>query len=512
MKKILATVLCLLMAGSIFVGCGEEAPEVDEPVVDEPVVEDVEVVPEEVPEAKYYFSFDDATGLTPVTQVAKAADSTNDGATYDIAEVEAEVLFSNGPVGQCLYGNGQWGYKLDIEALDTDAYSISFWLNADRLSTYGPTLQVGRNMGRADTSEATVAWINFTKSTWGANGADIFPVVWNRNSEVGVFPWVYAADDAVHGKREWIMVTLVCSGERYTYAEDGLDRIGCKFYLNGELAFDASAELALYGGISPEVLTGDGVEGYLGVNYWDAIYKGYFDELYIFDVALTDGQVLSLFEEGDINVESVAPEYSDLVLEETSGSDAVAEPAMNPATAHDVAAKNADAIDYVGMQDMSNTWWTDWSNSYAIADGETKTIKFENYSNGGTNWNNYVVGFANSEIAGHFVPADQFPGTYAEYAMVRADAFGWGDAEYTQYFETSWGDDWATWLAAMADADVTIAITRSGNQLLLNATIIGADGVEYTSYSEIGSTLTADAPCYFFITCEGCYIDILSVE
>ena len=502
MKKILAMLLAMVMAGSLVVGCGEETP--DEPVVDEtPVVSETVVVAEEAPEAKYHFSFDDATGITPVYQVAKATDSANDGATYDIAAVEAEVLFSNGPVGQCIYANGQYGYKLDMEAINTDEYTISFWMNADRLSTYGPTVQMGRNMGDAG-DDKTVTWLNFTKTEWGTASADIFPVVWNRNSETGVWPWVYATDDSVHGKREWVMVTVVASGEKYTFAEDGLERVGCKMYLDGSLVYDASADLGLYGGLSPEILTGDGFEAYLGVNYWDTIFKGYFDELYVFDCALTDGQVLGLYEQGDASVESVQPEYEDLAVEETPVETVVITPVADITPAE-------GAVNVIGTTDLTLGWWSNFSDGIELADGATKTVKLNNYSDGAANWDNYVIAFANTATTYDLAPsADNYAG-YAEYAVIRADAFGWGDASYAATFENSWAD-WNTWLAAMTDAEVTLVITRNGGEITIDTTITAADGSILTQKAVVTSTLTADAPCYFFFTGEKAYIEILSVE
>lgn len=214
MKKLLAMLLCLVMVLSLFAGCaGNDVQESSgttesEPESSEVIQEKDPVVPEEVPEALYHWSFDDATGIAAVVQGDKAADSINDGATYDIIPSDHEIMFANGPVGQCLYLDGKYGVQLtDLASIDTDAYTISFWMNADRLSTYGPVVQMGRNIG--DTADMTTdpdtyrtcTWVNFTKTEWGTSSADIFPVVWNRNSDTTVWPWVYAADDAVHGKR-----------------------------------------------------------------------------------------------------------------------------------------------------------------------------------------------------------------------------------------------------------------------------------------------------------------------
>ncbi len=512
MKKLLAMLLCLVMVLSLFAGCAggdttesSSTPE-SEPESTETVPEKEAVVPEEVPEALYHWSFDDATGIAAVVQGDKAADSINDGATYDIIPSDHEILFANGPVGQCLYLDGKYGVQLtDLASIDTDAYTISFWMNADRLSTYGPVVQMGRNIGDAADAATdpdtyrTCTWVNFTKTEWGTSSADIFPVVWNRNSDTTVWPWVYAGDDAVHGKREWVLVTLVSSGEKYTYAEDGLERVGCKLYLNGEMVFDASADLGLYGGLAPEILTGDGVEGYIGINYWDTIFKGFIDELYVFNTALTDGQVLSLFQEGDINVQSVAPEASTSVEEETEPEPLAAAPV------------DENAIDVLGTPDRTLGWWTENSQSWELADGASVTVKMNNYSSGVSNWHNFVVGLINTPITAETLPsADNYAG-YAEYAVVRADAFGWGDASYAGNFTTSWGNDWAGWLALMTDAEVTMVISRNGGEVTIDFTFTGADGTVMTEQAVITSTLTADAPCHFFIGGESAYIEILSV-
>lgn len=255
-----------------------------------------------------YLSFENADGLKAVNQ------ADNENGAFDIVDDDHKIMIAEGQgaKGNALYLDGKYGVDFDIKKIEDDSYTISFWLNADRVATYGPVIQMGRNVSGAKADSPTT-WINFTKSTWGTDSADIFPVAWNRNSSIGtevsadgVWPWVYAMDDQEHGKREWCLVTIVADGNRYV-ADDGMERIGTKFYLNGELKVDANAENMFYQGLSPEIFAGDDVEAHIGINYWDTMYKGFIDELYIFDEPLTDGQVKSLFDEGNPPAEPVVP-------------------------------------------------------------------------------------------------------------------------------------------------------------------------------------------------------------
>ena len=113
-------------------------------------------------------------------------------------------------------------------------------------------------------------------------------------------------DDMEHGKREWCMVTVVADGKTYT-ADDGMERIQTKFYINGELMWDANADNMYYQGLSPEIFAGENTEGHIGINYWDTVYKGFIDEFYVYDDALTDGMVKGLFEQGNPPESPVAP-------------------------------------------------------------------------------------------------------------------------------------------------------------------------------------------------------------
>ena len=253
-----------------------------------------------------HLDFETTDGLKAVEQIE------NDGSQPDgfflIVDSDHEILLAEGQgaSGNALYLDGKYGVDFDMPAINDDIYTISLWFNADRLSTFGPIVQMGRNI--AATGDP-VTWLNFTKTDWGADGVNICPVAWNKNTDYAN-PWVYAMDNAEYGKREWCMVTVVLNGNRYI-ADDGLDRVETQFYLNGQMMWDANADNMFYQGFAPEIFAGDGLEGHVGINYWDTVFKGFVDEVVVYNAALTPGQVKTLYEAGNPPETPVAPETAE---------------------------------------------------------------------------------------------------------------------------------------------------------------------------------------------------------
>ena len=510
MKKILAALLALTLVLSM-AACGDTTdpatttnppanpttPVVTDPIVTDPVVTEP-VAPEALPENPLlYWDFESVDGLKAVEQ------NKVDGVISGLIDSEHQILTADGVVGKSLYLDGKYGVQLDMNNLDIadDSYTISFWIYAERLGDFMPIVQMGRNIDSSNT-ELPTTWINFTRGSW----AETYPIVWNRNTSIpwandenGVFPWIaHVTPDTVMGKNEWCLVTLVVDGNRYTCLDDNGERIGTRFFLNGELVFDASAEFLYYPGVAPELFTGSEVAGFIGINYWDSVYKGYIDELTVYDEALTAGQVLSLFQKGDTTVVPEAPVVTEPDPEPT-------EPVLGDIV------PDANAIDVLGTTARDLGWWTDNTAGYELAEGGTLTLKLNNYSNCATNWSNYVLAFTNTAVTTDKVAgADNFPG-YAEYCVVRADSYGWGDASYAGTWTNSW-TDWAAWLNLMGDAEVTIVLTRNGATVNMETTFVGADGTTMTSSAVITTSLTADAPCYVHVGGEQAYIELLSVE
>ncbi len=531
-KKVLATLLSATMVASLAVGCGsstetttteeaatesteaaadtaeEAASEATEETTEEAAADTAEAAPveaEELPEAFAHYTFDEGAdeGYTAVVRTDDIGD--NDGATYGIADAgDYTFQYADGAVGQALYVDGETGVNLNLEPTNTDSYTVSFWMNADRLATYGPTLQFGYNMGKAADAGNDVTWANFTQSEWGENSAKVFPIVWSRNESsdaadgTDCWPWLYAFDNEIHGKREWVQVTLVCSGEEQTGAT-GATTVGAQYYINGQLVYDSQDnyengtyfEYTWDATLAPNIMQpGDNTfESYFGINYWDTIYKGFVDDLYVFDTALTAGQVVSLYEMGDPTVETVAPEDG---ASDAASTEASAEGIDNSAV------ETTGTV--VGETDCSTGFWTAFSDVVEVPSGESVTVNFKNYTDGLNNWDNFLVVLQNVADAHS---ADE-NADYKEYAVVRADNYGWGTGyDNIATAECDW--NWDTFVTDINGADVELTITNNGDTADVVAVVTTADGATYNqSYTGIA----VDGDLYYCLSVEKGFLDV----
>lgn len=125
----------------------------------------------------------------------------------------------------------------------------------------------------------------------------------------------------------------------------------------------------------------------------------------------------------------------------------------------------------IGADDNSTPWWSEFTDNIRIAPFQTVKSSFTNYTSGLNNWNNFCVILNGAALN--------------EYCVVRSDNYGWGagyDGNEKLTHEGTQGE-WATWLAAMDGAEVTVAITNNGNGLAdIDIEMEGKDGVLYEQY------------------------------
>ena len=156
------------------------------------------------------------------------------------------------------------------------------------------------------------------------------------------------------------------------------------------------------------------------------------------------------------------------------------------------AVSNSTSI--VGAEDNSTAWWTVFSDDFKVPAGETKSVSFTNYTSMANNWSNFAVILRKTDLS--------------EYAVVRADNFGWG-AGYdgnTGLVNSGTQGDWATWLADMNGAKVTVYVTNCGNGTAdIQAVMEGTSGTVYNQYY-VGINTVDVSDLNFALTIEGGHI------
>jgi hypothetical protein len=145
--------------------------------------------------------------------------------------------------------------------------------------------------------------------------------------------------------------------------------------------------------------------------------------------------------------------------------------------------------DVVGADDNSTAFWGAHSADFEVPLGQTVTTRIRNYTSGQSNWNNFVVVLTSD-------------GT-TEYAVVRADNYGWGDS-YGSCTTSGGQSDWAAWLAAMDDAVVTVSVTNNGDSADVRCYMEGNDGNTY--YQDYLGISPTDGRLYFRFTVDGSHL------
>ncbi len=683
-KKLLSVLLCGAMTAGLLIGCGqEEAAPAEAPAAEEtPAAEEAPAAAAAVPtDYKYYFSFDEADERVHSAGQFKA--QTPIVQTLD----DKEVVLVDGVKGKAAYADGASGFSLDVDGVG-DAYTVAFWAFSKRYATYMPVVQFGPDIhGDFVGGEQ---WVNITTADFSGSGSDTFPSVWSYNVPEGFDRTGMDGEPGVIvGENAWVHIALSVDPAKMT--ADGT-MIDADLYVNGVKVVeeDANGNVLSHPVVPGTMASADSFEFLMGINYWDAIFKGAYDELYIFDRALGEDEVAALYADGDPSVQLVIPEreitikedpdavctigdtklsgafwsdwsegieikegekkvitmsnYSDgltsydnysVIFHSTQNKahedpnsvdgnveygvvradawgwgnadegwkevydEKTNEPAADNTVTHTytwdnwtnwqqnvmveakvvleisrmdgnllmkasdtsydnltttctsniqlglkedapvfvtitnekcyneilsvengvVLTPNPDAVDAIGTVDLQIGFWADWTESIELADGDTKTVKLKNYSNAANNWENYVLVLSSTKSEAHKLPVDQDPTNYKEYAVLRADAYGWaapeGDSAAAPdcYNFTTDFDDWVSWLNAMKGADVEITLSRKGGEVDIKMVDTGADGKAYTVTALIkNSALTKDAPVYFFFTNEKSYVELLSVE
>lgn len=145
----------------------------------------------------------------------------------------------------------------------------------------------------------------------------------------------------------------------------------------------------------------------------------------------------------------------------------------------------------LGETNNSSAWWSAHTGNLDVPIGQTRKVVFTNYSSKANNWNNFVIVLRTQNNT--------------EYAVLRADNFGWGSG-YGSCVHGGTQGDWAPWLASMDGAKVTVYITNINNGTAdVQIVMRGTDGKTYTQHY-LGIDTINPNDLYFAFTIDSCHL------
>ena len=145
----------------------------------------------------------------------------------------------------------------------------------------------------------------------------------------------------------------------------------------------------------------------------------------------------------------------------------------------------------LGEANNSSAWWSAHTGNLDVPIGQTRKVVFTNYSSKANNWNNFVIVLRTQNNT--------------EYAVLRADNFGWGSG-YGSCVHGGTQGDWAPWLASMDGAKVTVYITNVNNGTAdVQIVMRGTDGKTYTQHY-LGIDTINPNDLYFAFTIDSCHL------
>lgn len=151
----------------------------------------------------------------------------------------------------------------------------------------------------------------------------------------------------------------------------------------------------------------------------------------------------------------------------------------------------------IGTPDCSAGWWTNFSDYFTVPANTNLTLNFTNHTSGANNWNNWNLALTTDDERGG--------GKYSEFVVLRSDLYGWGGT----YGDGKWSDvgygDWDAFRADMEGADVTITVSRSGKNFVMDAVNKSPNG---KVYREVFTGVSDEETNRVFLIVDGSYLEM----
>lgn len=200
---------------------------------------------------KAHYSFDndlsDSTGRSAAGSVI--------GDKIDAAG--GTITYGDGVTGKAAVFDGKSGIRLADGLISGNSYSVSLWLNPAEHSQF-TTSFFGASSNKS--------WISLVPDSWDHN-----TMLWSGEA------WYDGTTGSRIATNEWHHLAFT------------VDKGTVKVYVDGELKFSGLG--------FPDVFSGNAGTFSLGVNWWDAAYKGMMDELRVYNVPITEVVIKKLSQE-----------------------------------------------------------------------------------------------------------------------------------------------------------------------------------------------------------------------
>ena len=166
----------------------------------------------------------------------------------------------------------------------------------------------------------------------------------------------------------------------------------------------------------------------------------------------------------------------------------------------------------IGATDFSTGFLGAFSEVLSAEGDAIYHYQFKNYTKGVANHQNWMLLISNGKAIGEE--------GYQEYALVRADAYGWlsGNSENTipdsgYPLSDVYGQfgSWEKFRSEMNGAVVDLTVTRYGTSITMNAVIISQQDKKYT-YSWYHPTIAGEGTVGVFLSVDNAYLEVENKE
>lgn len=212
-----------------------------------------------LPEPVCSYSFNHTIGTASL--VIRENDTIEGGNTGTIPiEKEKEALYTDGISGKGLYLDGSYGIKLYPE-IEGEVYSISFWVKPETADMYSPIFYAGKELLTEQEMSLQMTRDDTTS-----------PAIISTSVNGGYF----AGKGQKVKEKEWNHICITVNGNKV------------QIYVNGTFQSE---------GMILEHMTGHDMEYYLGIDPYNTLFCGSFDNVEFYDSCLLAETVTELYKQ-----------------------------------------------------------------------------------------------------------------------------------------------------------------------------------------------------------------------